>query len=79
MIEFLSDYYIKIKINKFVLLKALILVRIPQSSLISSILYLFYNVNLLKICDNIRLYMSVIRFMNDINILIYNKSIERNY
>ncbi len=74
MIEFLSNYYIKMKINEFVLLKALILVRIPQNLLISSILYLFYNADLLKMCDNIRLRTSAIKFVNDINILIYNEN-----
>ncbi len=36
------------KINKFILLKALILIEIPQNLLISLILYLFYNTNLLE-------------------------------
>ncbi len=79
MIEFLSNYYIKIKINKFILLKALISIKIPQNLLISPILYLFYNINLLEKCNNIRLRISVTKFVNDINILIYNKSMERNY
>ena len=60
------------------LLKILISIEIPQNLLIFSILYLFYNANLLKKCDNIRLYISVTKFINNINILIYNKSIKRN-
>ncbi len=62
------------KINKFVLLKALILMRISQNLLIFSILYLFYNIDLLKKCDNIRLYISATKFVNNINILIYSKN-----
>ena len=42
------------------------------------ILYLFYNANLLKTCKNIKLCFNVTDFVNDINILIYNKFIKRN-
>ncbi len=53
--------------------------RILQDLLIFSILYLFYNADSLEKCDNIKFYMSVIKFINNVNILIYSKSIERNY
>ena len=42
------------------------------------ILYLFYNANLLKTCDNVKLRFSVTNFVNDINILIYNEFIKQN-
>ena len=41
-------------------------------------LYLFYNANLLKSYEDVKLRFNVIEFVNDINILIYNKSTERN-
>ena len=41
-------------------------------------LYLFYNANLLKLYKNIRLRFNVIKFMNNINILIYNELTKRN-
>ena len=37
-------------------------------------LYLFYNANLLKLCENVRLRFNVIEFVNNINILTYNES-----
>jgi len=46
--------------------------------LLSSILYLFYNVNLLKVCDDIRLRTSFTDFVNDVNILIYKKFMKCN-
>ena len=53
-------------------------VDILQDSLLSLILYLFYNVNLLKACDNIKLRISFTNFVNDINILIYKEFIKCN-
>jgi len=53
-------------------------VNISQDSLLSSILYLFYNVNLLEVCDDIKLRTSFTDFINDINILIYKKFMKRN-
>ncbi len=61
------------------LLETSITIEISQDLLISLILYLFYNTDLLEKCDNIKLYTSVIEFVDDINILIYSKSIKRNY
>ena len=42
-------------------------------------LYLFYNANLLKLYENIKLRLNIIEFVNDINILTYNESIKQNY
>jgi len=42
------------------------------------VLYLFYNANLLKICNNIKLQVSVTSFVNNVNILTYKKLIKRN-
>jgi hypothetical protein len=47
-------------------------VDISQKSLMSSILYLFYNANLLKLLEQSSRKMIVIDFVNDINILIYD-------
>ena len=41
-------------------------------------LYLFYNANLLKSYENVKLHFNVIEFVNDINILTYNKSTKQN-
>jgi hypothetical protein len=47
-------------------------VDISQKSLMSSILYLFYNANLLKFFEQSSRKMIVIEFVDDINILIYD-------
>jgi hypothetical protein len=47
-------------------------VDISQKSSMSSILYLFYNANLLKLLEQSSRKMIVIDFVNDINILIYD-------
>jgi predicted adenine nucleotide alpha hydrolase (AANH) superfamily ATPase len=49
-------------------------VDISQRSSVSSILYLFYNANLLKLLEQSSRKMTVIDFVNDINILIYDTS-----
>jgi len=52
---------------------------IPQESLISLVLYLIYNADLLKICENIQLRISSMSFIDNINILTHSLSIEQNY
>jgi len=49
-----------------------------QNSFLLLILYLFYNVNLLKICNNIKLQINATNFVNNVNILMYKKSIKHN-
>ena len=51
---------------------------IPQGFPLSSILYLFYNADLLEIYNNIRLRTSATGFVDNINILIYSELTEEN-
>jgi len=67
-----------ITIDDYMMMKRSVNIDISQDSLLSSILYLFYNMNLLKACDDIRLRTSFTNFVNDINILIYEKFIKCN-
>jgi len=60
------------------MMKCSINVDISQDSSLSSILYLFYNVNLLKACDDIKLRTNFTKFVNKINILIYKEFIKCN-
>ncbi len=76
--NFLRNWCIMITINDYMTMKRSVNVNISQNSSLSSILYLFYNVNLLKACDNIRLRTSFIDFINDVNILIYKKFMKCN-
>ena len=43
-----------------------------------SINNLFYNANLLNICDRARVKINDLDFLNNVNLLIYDKSIEEN-
>ncbi len=76
--NFLRNWRITITIDDYTTMKRNVNVNISQDSSLSSILYLFYNVNLLEVCDDIRLRTSFTDFINDINILIYKKFMKRN-
>ncbi len=76
--NFLRNQCIIITIDDYMMMKCSVNVNISQDSLLSSILYLFYNVNLLKACDDIKLRISFTNFVNDINILTYEKFIKCN-
>ena len=65
-------------IENHMMIKRKINVNISQNSLFFSILYLFYNANLLNLCENVRLRFYIIEFINDINILMYSELTERN-
>ncbi len=71
--NFLRNRRIMITIDDYMMMKRSVNVDISQDFLLSSILYLFYNVNLLEACDDIRLRISFTNFINDVNILIYEK------
>ena len=78
MKNFLKNKSITLIIEKYTQTKRRVSVSISQNSSLSSILYLFYNANLLKTCENIKLRFNVTDFVNDINILTYNEFTERN-
>ena len=78
MKDFLKNKNIILIIKKYTQTKCWINVNILQNFLLSSILYLFYNANLLKTCENVKLCFSVTNFENNINILIYSEFIKRN-
>ena len=49
---------------------------ILQKFFISSIFFLFFNASLIEKCKALRIKIEVLDFVNDINILTYNKFIE---
>ncbi len=49
---------------------------ILQKSFISSIFFLFFNASLIEKCKALKIKIKVLNFINDINILTYNKFIE---
>ena len=76
--NFLRNRRITIIIDDYMMMKRSVNINLSQDSSLSLILYLFYNVNLLKACDNIRLKTSFTNFVNDINILTYEKFMKCN-
>ncbi len=76
--NFLRNWRITITIDDYTTMKCNININISQDFLLSSILYLFYNMNLLKACDDIRLRINFTDFINDVNILIYKEFIKCN-
>ena len=79
MKNFLKNRSTTLIIKNYTIIKRRINVNILQNLLLFSMLYLFNNANLLKSCENVKLRFSVIEFVNDINILIYNELIKQNY
>jgi len=51
---------------------------VPQGSPLSPILFLFYNSELLDICQRPKKGLSAVGFADDINILVYSRSTESN-
>jgi len=49
---------------------------ISQRFFISLILFLFFNASLIEKCEALRIKIEVLDFVNDINILVYNKFTE---
>ena len=78
MKNFLKNKSTTLIIKNYTMMKRKINVNISQNSSFFSMLYLFYNANLLKSCENVKLHFSVTKFVNDINILTYNESTKRN-
>ncbi len=76
--KFLRNRCIMIIIDDYMMMKCSVNINILQDFLLSSILYLFYNMNLLKVCDDIRLKINFTDFINDVNILIYEEFMKRN-
>jgi hypothetical protein len=52
---------------------------ISQRSLLSLILYLFYNVNLLEIYNDTELGTSVLKYIDNINVINHETTAEENY
>ena len=79
MKNFLKNKSTTLIIEDYIMTKHKINVNISQNLSFFLMLYLFYNANLLKSCKNVKLHFNIIKFVNDINILIYSESTERNY
>ena len=56
-----------------------IFIKISQDFSLSSILFLFYNAKLLKICNSIKVEVNSLIFVDNVNLLVYKSIIEENY
>lgn len=76
--DFLKERRTILTIGGYTIKEREVDVDISQGSLLSPVLYLFYNADLLEQCDNIRFRVSVTSFVDNVNILTYGELIERN-
>jgi hypothetical protein len=67
-----------LKINEQSTLMNLIKIDSSQNFFVLFILYFFYNANILKIFESFKYKITIINFVNDINILTYNINIINN-
>jgi predicted RNA binding protein with dsRBD fold (UPF0201 family) len=76
--NFMQNRCTTLKINEQSTLMNQIKVDISQNFFMSFILYLFYNANILKVFERFKYKITIIDFVNDINILTYDTSITSN-
>ncbi len=74
--SFLKNREISLIFNEQMSIMCEINTDISQEYFISSIFFLFFNVSLIEKCEALRIKIKVLNFINDINILIYDKFIE---
>jgi hypothetical protein len=76
--NFLVDERIILVIHRIFIDQFSMQTSISQKFSFSFIFYLFYNADLLKIINKLNIAAFDLRFVNDVNILAYEKSIENN-
>ena len=74
--SFLENWETLLRFNKQTSNICKINANISQKSFISLILFLFFNASLIKKCKTLRIKIEMFNFVNDINILAYNKFIK---
>jgi hypothetical protein len=76
--NFMQNKCTTLRINEQSTLMNQIKVDISQNSFVSLILYFFYNANILKVFERFKYKITIIDFVNDINILTYDINITSN-
>ncbi len=74
--SFLKDRKSSLMFNEQISVMQRVNADISQRFLISLILFLFFNISLIEKCEALEIKIEVLNFVNDINILIYNKFTE---
>jgi hypothetical protein len=78
MIKFLQNRTTILTMNYKMIVSFLMRTKFFQKSSLFFVLYLFYNVDLLKMCDKFEINTKFLKYANDVNILIYDKSTNEN-
>jgi hypothetical protein len=76
--SFLFDRFTILVMNRRMIESFSMQIEISQNSSFFSILYLFYNVDLLKMCNKFETNTRFFKYVDDVNILIYEKNIDEN-
>jgi hypothetical protein len=76
--SFLFDRFTILAVNRRKIESFSMQIEISQNSSLFSTLYLFYNVDLLKMCNKFETNTRFFEYVDDVNILIYEKSIDEN-
>ncbi len=74
MINFLQNCTTTLIMNYKMIISFLIRTKIFQESSLFFVFYLFYNADLLKMCDKLEINTNSLKYANDANILIYDKT-----
>jgi hypothetical protein len=74
MISFFQNRTTILMMNRKMIVSFSMRTKIFQNFSLFFILYLFYNVDLLKMCDKFDINTKSLKYANDVNILIYDKS-----
>jgi hypothetical protein len=78
VINFLQNRTTILTMNRKMIASFSMRTKIFQKFSLFFVLYLFYNVDLLKMCDRLEINTRSLRYANDVNILIYDKSTNEN-
>jgi hypothetical protein len=76
--SFLFDRFTTFAVNQRMIESFSMQIEISQNFSLFSILYLFYNVDLLEMCNKLKTNTRFLEYVDDVNILIYEKSIDEN-
>ncbi len=78
MINFLQNRTTILTMNRKMIVSFSMRTKISQKSLLFFVSYLFYNADLLKMCDKFEINTRFLKYANNVNILIYDKSTNEN-
>jgi hypothetical protein len=78
VINFLQNRTTILTMNRKMIVSFLMRTKTSQKSSLFFVFYLFYNIDLLKMCDKLVSNTKFLKYANDVNILIYDKNANEN-